>query len=94
MQVCPAPVRAARLVFNSQCRESNHDGFVASIDMRDDQQFRDTRKSLARTAPRRLRAGKDGKLVRSFCRRANATCKGFFHHSKPALKSDSTMIMS
>jgi hypothetical protein len=35
VQVRPAPVRAARLVPNGQCRDSNRDGRVASIDMHD-----------------------------------------------------------
>jgi hypothetical protein len=32
VQVCPAPVRAARLASGGQCRESNHGGSVPSME--------------------------------------------------------------
>jgi hypothetical protein len=78
VQVLPAPVRAARLVCNGQCRESNHDGCRASIDMRDYQQFRDTGKPSQEILPDGLNLGKDGELACSFRRRAKSRSKGFF----------------
>jgi len=55
VQVLPAPVRAARLVRNGQCCESNHDGWVASINMRDYQRFPDMPEMFAVNAPGRAR---------------------------------------
>jgi hypothetical protein len=95
VQVFPASVRAACLARNGQCRESNHDGCVASIDMRDYQQFRKHAEFVGREYSQTSPAWEGTTSWRAASVGAQTqSTSGSFHHSMPALNSGSTILIS